>query len=74
MNDTLRTEADQDDDVTADSTEESGPLGRLIEREIGSGTVESEDINQISNGPTQPSTASTDYAAGTTEHDDEGEG
>ena len=73
MDDKPRTEADQDDDETADSTEESGPLGRFIERETGSGTVESEGSTGISNGPKQPNTASTDYAAGTTEHDDDRE-
>jgi hypothetical protein len=72
MDDKPRTEIDQDDEETAD-TEDSGPLGRLIERETGSGTVESADSTEISNGPKQPNTASTDYAAGTTEHDDDRE-
>jgi hypothetical protein len=71
MADIPRSEPDQDDDDAVDSAENSGPLGRLIEQEIGSGTVESEDTTRLSNTPSQPSTVSTDYAAGTTEHDDD---
>jgi hypothetical protein len=73
MNDKPRTVADQDDDETADSSQESGPLGKLIEREIDSATVESGSVSGISNKPGQPSTTATDYAAGTTEHADDRE-
>jgi hypothetical protein len=55
-----------DNDETTDSSADSGPLGRLVEQEIGSSTVESEEAT-----PSQPGTVSTDYAAGTREHDDD---
>jgi hypothetical protein len=61
---TSEDEDDQPDDASADS----GPLGRLVERDIGASTVESADAT-----PGQPSTVSTDYAAGTHEHDDDRE-
>ena len=64
----------EDDDETADAAAESGPLGKLVEREIGSGTVESGDSTRESITSSQPTTASTQYAAGTTEHDDDREG
>jgi hypothetical protein len=57
-----------DEDETAASNADSGPLGRLIEQESGSSTVESAEAT-----PSQPNTVSTDYAAGTREHDDDPE-
>lgn len=57
-----------EDDETADSSADSGPLGRLVEQETGSSTVQPADAT-----PSQPSTVSTDYAAGTREHDDDRE-
>jgi hypothetical protein len=74
MDEKPRPVADLDDDETAGSAQESGPLGRLIDQETSSSsaTVES-DITRIANRQNQPDTASTDYAAGTTEHDDDRE-
>lgn len=74
MDEKPRTIANLDDDETADTAAVSGPLGRLVEREIGSGTVESEDSTPKPITPSQPNTASTEYAAGTIEHDDDREG
>lgn len=74
MDEKPRTIADLDDDETADAAAESGPLGRLVEREIASGTVESVESVSESNRPDHPGTASTEYAEGTTEHDDDREG
>ena len=62
------------DEETADSGEESGPLGRLLEHSIGSGRGASEGANEISNEPSQPSTVVTAYSEGTHEHDDDREG
>ena len=73
MDDKQPHEVDEADE-TPDSAEESGPLGRLLERWIGSSTAESEGATQILNKPSQPSTVSTDYAEGTHEHDDDREG
>jgi len=72
MDDKPRTVADQDDDEPADGAADSGPLGALVER--GSNAVEFEDTPETLNRPSQPSTASTDYAEGTSEHDDDREG
>jgi hypothetical protein len=66
--------ADLDDDETADSAAASGPLGRLVEQEIRPGTVESDDDSPKTETPSQRSTATIEYAAGTTEHDDDREG
>jgi hypothetical protein len=71
MDDKLPNEVDQDDE-TPDSAEESGPLGRLLDRWSGPTTAESEGPTQMSNKPSQPSSDS--YAEGTHEHDDDREG
>jgi hypothetical protein len=73
MDDKQPNEVDEDDE-TSDSAEESGPLGRLLERSNRSSTAESEGGTQIVNKPSQPSTVSPDYAEGTHEHDDDREG
>jgi hypothetical protein len=57
-----------EDDETAASSADSGPLGRLVEQEAGSSAVEPAEAT-----PSQPSTVSTDYATGTHEHDDDRE-
>jgi hypothetical protein len=57
-----------EDDETAASSADSGPLGRLVEQEAGSSAVEPAEATR-----SQPSTVSTDYAAGTREHDDDRE-
>jgi hypothetical protein len=72
MDEKPRPVPDLDDDETAGSAEGSGPLGSLIDRETASATVES-DITRKGNRPGQPDTASTEYAAGTTEHEDDRE-
>ena len=74
MDEKPRTFADLDDDETADTAAESGPLGRLVEAEIASRTAESERGTRESNRLEQPISASTEYAGGTTEHDDDREG
>jgi DNA polymerase-4 len=66
--------ANLDDDDTADTSAESGPLGRLLDLEVRSDTVESAASTRESGTPSQPSTASIEYGAGTTEHDDDREG
>jgi hypothetical protein len=61
-----------EDDETGESTEESGPLGRLLEQSTSSSAAESPVRPQVStNRPSEPATASTDYAEGTREHDDD---
>ena len=70
MDDEARTVAE--DDETRESAEESGPLGRLLEQSASSSAAESEVRRQDStNGPSEPAAASTDYAEGTREHDDD---
>jgi hypothetical protein len=74
MDEKPRAIANLDDDDTADTAAQSGPLGKLVDQEVGSGTVESEHSTRVSTTPSQPSTASMEYGAGTTEHDDDREG
>jgi hypothetical protein len=74
MDEKPRAIANLDDDDTADTAAQSGPLGKLVDREVGSGTVESERSTRASSTPSQPSTGSMEYGAGTTEHDDDREG
>ena len=62
-----------DDDATADMAVASGPLATLVERESGPGTVESVDAPRNSTSAAEGRTASIEYAAGTTEHDDDDE-
>lgn len=71
MDDEPRGGADQNDDEPADDAANRGPLGRLVER--GSNSVEFEGTPETLIRPSQPSTASTDYAEGTREHDDDRE-
>ena len=73
MDEKPRPIAELDDDETADSAAASGPLGRLVEQEIAPGTVESADT-AASKTPGQRTAAQIEYAAGTTEHDDDREG
>lgn len=72
MDEKPRTIANLDDDETADTAAVSGPLGKLVERELGARTVEPEDAPKSAT-PSPPGTTSTDYAEGTTEHDDDRE-
>jgi hypothetical protein len=74
MDEKPRPLADLDDDETADSAAASGPLGNLLEHQRGAGMVESDDDSPKSETPSQRSTATIEYAAGTTEHDDDREG
>ena len=63
---------DLDGDDTADEAALSGPLGRLVEDQIDSGTVEFDVRKSIT--PSQPSIRPSEYAEGTTEHADDREG
>ena len=73
MDDKFRNDVDEDDE-TPDSTQASGPLGRLLEHRVASDTAQAERATQTANEPGEPSTVSTDYAEGTREHDDDREG
>ena len=73
MDDKLRNEVDQDDEAL-DAAEDRGPLGRLLEHSIDAGTAEPEAAPQTLNAPSQSKAVSSDYAAGTREHDDDREG
>jgi hypothetical protein len=67
MDDKPQRRVDEDDE-TAASSADNGPLGNLVEQEAGSSAVEPAEAT-----PSQPSTVSTDYARGTHEHDDDRE-
>jgi len=69
MDDNPRTKTDHDDDELPGDTADSGPLGRLVDRDYTAGTFEHSP--EALNRPTEPGTASTDYAEGTREHDDD---
>jgi len=61
-----------EDDETRESAEESGPLGRLLDQSTGSSAAQSQVPGQVkTNRPSEPAAASTDYAEGTREHDDD---
>jgi hypothetical protein len=74
MDEKPRPLAELDDDETADSAAVSGPLGSLLEHQRGAGAAESDDDSAESETRSQRSTATIEYAAGTTEHDDDREG
>jgi hypothetical protein len=74
MDDNPRNVASLDDDETAEKPAVSGPLAALVEREIGPGTVETDDFSVHSSVPSERKTAPAEYAEGTTEHDDDREG
>lgn len=71
MDDKPRAKADPDDEP-AGTAADSGPLGRLLERD--SNSVEFAGTPDTLKRPSQPDTASPDYAEGTSEHDDDREG
>ena len=63
---------DLDGDETSDEAAVSGPLGRLVDSQIDSGTVESDVRKSVT--PSQPSIRPIEYAEGTAEHGDDREG
>jgi hypothetical protein len=73
MDETPRPIADLDDDDTADSSVVTGPLGKLVEQQLGPGSVESNNTPE-STTSSQPSIRPPEYAEGTTEHEDDHEG
>ena len=71
MDDKLPNEIGQGDE-TSGNAEGSGPLGRLLEHSVSSSMAESEGGSEVVvNNQGQSITASTDYAEGTREHDDD---
>lgn len=70
MDEKPRANANLDHDET-NTAAVSGPLGKLVERESRSGSVEVDTPDSIA--PAQPSSRSVEYAEGTTEHDDDHE-
>jgi hypothetical protein len=73
MDETPRAIADLDDDDTADPAVVTGPLGKLVAQQLGSGSAESEHTPK-SMTSSQPSIRPPEYAEGTTEHEDDHEG
>jgi hypothetical protein len=64
------------DEKKPESTDRPGPLTRLVEEELPKPVADRTDLDQIRHRQTrvEPVTEDTDYAKGTTEHDDDREG
>ena len=63
------------DDKKPESTERPGPLTRLVEEELAPPSPDRTDLEQIRHRQTrvERTTEDTDYAKGTSEHDDDRE-